>query len=225
MAGHWDEVYIKKGREDVSWFQTDPRMSLELIRECGLSLAAAIVDVGGGASVLGSRLLADGFSDVTVLDIAESALAVARDELGFTGSTIAADVREWRPEHRYQLWHDRAVFHFLTAEEDRAAYRRTVDAAVEPDGWVAVGTFATDGPEQCSGLPTARYDADTLAAEFSGWDVVDARNEEHTAPRGMRCSRSLGSCCGATDVSRETADRVSRETSAYLAMTAWTRSR
>ena len=182
MAGHWDEVYRRKGREDVSWFQTDPRVSLELIRESDLELGAPIVDVGGGASVLGSRLLAAGFSDVTVLDIADSALAVARDELGFTGNIVAADVRRWRPERRYRLWHDRAVFHFLTAPEDRAAYRQTLNAAVVPDGWLVVGTFAADGPEQCSGLPTARYDADALAAEFSGWEVVDARREEHHTP-------------------------------------------
>lgn len=93
------------------------------------------MDVGGGASILGSRLLAEGFSDVTVLDIAASALAVARDEVGFTGNIVVADVREWRPERRYRVWHDRAVFHFLTTPEDRAAYRRTLDAAVEPDGW------------------------------------------------------------------------------------------
>lgn len=143
---------------------------------------APILDVGGGASVLGGRLLAEGFSDVTVLDIAESALAVAREELGFTGNTVAADVREWRPERRYELWHDRGVFHFLTAPEDRAMYRQTLEAATGPDSWVAVGTFAADGPEQCSGLPTARYDADALAEEFPGWDVVDVRREEHRTP-------------------------------------------
>lgn len=184
MAGHWDEVYEEKDHEDVSWFQNDPRMSLELIRESGIAKDAAMVDVGGGASALGTRLLADGFSDVTVLDIAAPALAVARDELGFTGNTVVADVREWRPVRRYRLWHDRAVFHFLTAAEDRAAYRRTLEAAVDGDGWVAIGTFAADGPERCSGLPTARYDADSLAAEFSGWEVVDGRREEHHTPWG-----------------------------------------
>jgi len=184
VAGHWDEVYEEKDHEDVSWFQNDPRMSLELIRESGIAKDAAMVDVGGGASALGTRLLADGFSDVTVLDIAAPALAVARDELGFTGNTVVADVREWRPVRRYRLWHDRAVFHFLTAAEDRAAYRRTLEAAVDGDGWVAIGTFAADGPERCSGLPTARYDADSLAAEFSGWEVVDGRREEHHTPWG-----------------------------------------
>jgi hypothetical protein len=184
VAGHWDEVYSAKNHEDVSWFQTDPRMSLELIQESGIAKDAAIVDVGGGASALGPRLLAEGFSEVTVLDIAASALVVARDELGFTGNTVVADVREWRPAQSYRLWHDRAVFHFLTAPEDRAAYHQTLETAVEEDGWVAIGTFAADGPEQCSGLPTARYDADSLAAEFSGWEVVDARREEHRTPWG-----------------------------------------
>ena len=182
MAGQWDEIYASKGHKDVSWFQNDPRVSLDLIRESGIAKSAAIVDVGGGASILGSRLLAEGFTDVTVLDIAASALAVARDEVGFTGNIVVADVREWRPERRYRVWHDRAVFHFLTTPENRAAYHRTLDAAVEPDGWVAIGTFAADGPEQCSGLPTVRYDPDALAAEFLGWSVVDARREEHHTP-------------------------------------------
>lgn len=182
VGGHWDEVYGQKDHEDVSWFQSDPRMSLELIRESGIARDAAIVDVGGGASALGTRLEADGFSDVTVLDIAGSALTVARDEVGFTGNTVVADVREWRPSRRYRLWHDRAVFHFLTAAEDRAAYRQTLEAAVEEGGWMVIGTFAADGPEQCSGLPTARYDVDALAAEFSGWEVVDAQREEHHTP-------------------------------------------
>jgi hypothetical protein len=179
---HWDEIYSDKDRHDVSWFQDDPRVSLEFIRESGVALDAPIVDVGGGASVLGTRLLADGFSDVTVLDIAEPALAVAREELGFTGNTVAADIREWQPEREYRLWHDRAVFHFLTTPEDRAAYRRTLEAATGSESWVAVGTFAADGPQQCSGLPTARYDADSLAAEFPGWTVIDARREEHLTP-------------------------------------------
>jgi trans-aconitate methyltransferase len=182
MAAHWDEIYSDKDRHDVSWFQDDPRVSLDLIRDSGVALDAAIIDVGGGASVLGTRLLADGFSDVTVLDIAEPALAVAREELGFTGNTIAADIRQWQPERWYALWHDRAVFHFLTAREDRAAYRRTVETATGPDSWMAVGTFAADGPQQCSALPTARYDADELATEFPGWVVVEARREEHQTP-------------------------------------------
>ena len=183
MAAHWDTVYSDKGRKEVSWFQSDPGVSLELIRESGIGFDAPIVDVGGGASVLGSGLMAEGFNDVTVVDIAETALAVAREELGFTGNTIAADVRRWRPERRYRLWHDRAVFHFLTAPEDRAEYRRALEVGTGPDSWLAVGTFAADGPQQCSGLPTARYDADALAAEFPGWAVVDARREEHQTPR------------------------------------------
>ena len=166
MTAHWDAVYADESREDVSWFQADPRTSLELIEASGLSPDSAIVDVGGGASVLGPRLTAAGFHDVTVLDIAESALIVARDELGFTGNMVAADVRYWQPDRRYRLWHDRAVFHFLVSDADRDAYRRTLASAVEADGWMVVGTFAEDGPERCSGLPTARYSAGALAAQI-----------------------------------------------------------
>jgi 2-polyprenyl-3-methyl-5-hydroxy-6-metoxy-1,4-benzoquinol methylase len=215
MAGHWDEVYSEKDRQDVSWFQNDPRVSLELVHESGIAKDAAIVDVGGGASALGIRLQAEGFTDVTVMDIAVSALDAAREELGFTGNTVVADVREWRPAGRYRLWHDRAVFHFLTDPEDRAAYRRTMDAAVEPEGWVAISTFAADGPEQCSGLPTARYDADALAAEFAGWEVVDARREEHHTPweAVQPFTWLLLRRRETSHVSGETSAEVSRETS------------
>jgi len=126
VTAHWDAVYADKSREDVSWFQTDPRVSLALIEASGIGSDAAIVDVGGGASVLGPRLTAAGFHEVTVLDIAQSALAVVRDELGFTGNMVAADIRQWQPHRRYRVWHDRAVFHFLVAEADRDAYRRTL---------------------------------------------------------------------------------------------------
>lgn len=182
MPTHWDTVYSEKDRKDVSWFQEDPQVSMALIEQSGIDWDATIVDVGGGASVLGTRLLAAGFRDVTLLDIAESAVAMARDDLGFTGNMVTADVTGWRPQRRYRLWHDRAVFHFLTAAADREAYRRTLEAAIEPDGWVVLGTFAADGSQQCSRLPTARYSPDALAAEFADWQVVDVRREEHRTP-------------------------------------------
>ncbi|NUP53265.1 MAG: class I SAM-dependent methyltransferase [Catenulispora sp.] len=184
MAAHWDRVYREKDWRDVSWFQDDPQVSTALIEQSGIGWDAAIIDVGGGASVLGLQLLAAGFRDVTLLDVAESAVATARDELGFTGNTVTADVTRWQPRRRYRLWHDRAIFHFLTAAADREAYRWTLEAAIDPDGWMVLGTFAADGPEQCSGLPTARHDADALAAEFPGWQVVATRREEHRTPWG-----------------------------------------
>lgn len=183
--GHWDSVYDQKQADEVSWFQTDPSVSLELIDSAGISPDQALIDVGGGASVLVDRLVQRGFADLTVLDLAESALAVSRERLGAEGAGvdwIAADLLAWAPPRRYRLWHDRAVFHFLTDAADRERYRQVLDAALADDGLVVVGTFAADGPEQCSGLPTARYGAGELAAQFPGMRVVEERREEHHTP-------------------------------------------
>jgi hypothetical protein len=186
-SDHWNEVYQAKPADAVSWFQDEPALSLHLIRAASLAPDAGIIDVGGGASVLAGRLLAEGYDDVSVLDIAASALNVARDALGERAQAVhwlATDVLEWEPTRRYALWHDRAVFHFLTAEDDRQRYRRVMERAVSPGGFLVLGTFAADGPEQCSGLPTARYAPQSLAAEFPGWDVVVDRREEHATPWG-----------------------------------------
>lgn len=185
VTGHWDAVYGSKRADEVSWFQTDPSVSLELIAAAGISPEQALIDVGGGASVLVDRLVERGFTALAVLDLAETALAVARRRLGAGDpgvDWIAADLLAWTPTRRYRLWHDRAVFHFLTSPADRERYRQVLDAALADDGCVVVGTFAADGPEQCSGLPTARYDAAELADQFPGLRVVQRRREEHRTP-------------------------------------------
>lgn len=182
---HWDAVYEQKQADEVSWFQPDPSVSLELIISAGITPAEPLIDVGGGTSVLADRLVERGFADLTVLDLAEPALAVARERLGADDRGIhwiATDLLAWTPPRRYRLWHDRAVFHFLTDLADRERYRRVLDAALAEDGHVVVGTFAADGPEQCSGLPTARYGAEELAAQFPGLRVVEQRREEHHTP-------------------------------------------
>jgi SAM-dependent methyltransferase len=182
---HWHDVYARTAITDVSWFQQDPATSIELIRATGAGADSALVDVGGGASTLVDRLLDEGYRDVTVLDVADNALAAARSRLGQRAGQvgwIVADLLRWQPDRRYQVWHDRAVFHFLTTPADRQRYRSVLHRALAPDGHIVIGTFAADGPSRCSGLPTASYSANTLAAELPGYRVLHQRREEHITP-------------------------------------------
>ena len=159
---HWNEVYSTKAADTVSWFQPRAEMSMLLIAESGAFDDSAIIDIGGGSSVLVDELLDAGFSDVTVLDISERALAGSKERLGARAADvqwIVSDVLEWIPAREYDVWHDRAVFHFLTEERDRAVYRATLLKALSPDGMVIIGAFAEDGPERCSGLPVKRWPA------------------------------------------------------------------
>ena len=186
---HWQEVYARKDETAVSWFQELPSPSLELI-EAHAPPGARIADIGGGASRLADYLLDRGFR-VTVLDIAESALAKARARLGERASKItwnAADITRWQPSETFDLWHDRAVFHFLTTPEDRQSYRRAMAAAVGRGGHAVIGTFALDGPAQCSGLPVCRYDSQTLGAEFAPdfFPVGDWSVDHHTPGGGVQ---------------------------------------
>jgi len=186
---HWDEVYTRKASDQVSWYQRAPRMSLELITETGLSSSDPVIDVGGGASQLVDALLDRGFADVSVLDISRAAIAASQARIGARGSQvhwICADVTTWRPERTYQLWHDRAVFHFLTDRADQDRYARTAAVAIAPGGWLTLATFALDGPTTCSGLPVARWDADGLAARFApDFLAVDEQREDHVTPSGQ----------------------------------------
>jgi trans-aconitate methyltransferase len=185
--GHWDAVYERWATTDVSWFQREPIRSLELIATTGAAAEDPIIDVGGGASTLVDRLLDGGHTDVTVLDIADSALAASRSRLGSAGDQVrwvVADVLTWQPNRQYLVWHDRAVFHFLTDQADREGYRQVLNAALAPGGSVVVGTFAADGPTSCSGLPAARYASGELAEQFPDLDVMTAVREEHVTPAG-----------------------------------------
>nr|WP_134595056.1 class I SAM-dependent methyltransferase [Pseudomonas aeruginosa] len=186
---HWESVYTHKAADAVSWYQPHADSSLALIRQTGIAADAAIIDVGGGASTLVDDLLAAHYSDLTVLDISAAALDVARHRLGGAASAVhwlEADITQVDfPEHRFALWHDRAVFHFLTDAADRARYLNAVGRAVKPGGFVVVGTFAEDGPEQCSGLPVRRYSADTLYAEFGAqFELLGKAEENHHTPFG-----------------------------------------
>ncbi|MFN3077057.1 MAG: class I SAM-dependent methyltransferase [Alphaproteobacteria bacterium] len=183
---HWGAVYTSKDETAVSWFQENPETSLRLIEGCSRP-GANVVDVGAGASRLIDHLVDRGYR-VTALDIARAALDKTRARLGHRASEvnwIAADVTGWCPPELFDVWHDRAVFHFLTDERDRLAYAGVLAAAVRTGGWAVIGTFAPDGPERCSDLPVCRYDARSLAGVFArDFTLVDELAEGHLTPSG-----------------------------------------
>lgn len=187
-ATHWDDVYAAKRAEDVSWYQAEPDISLKLIRRSGVSLDAALIDVGGGASTLVDHLLKDGFADVTVLDIAAPALEQARGRLGPSAdrvSWVVANVTDWRPTKRFRLWHDRAVLHFLTEPDHQAAYANTLRTAIEGDGWAIIAGFAPGGPAKCSGLPIVQHDGASLQRLLGDeFDLMETHGETHVTPWG-----------------------------------------
>lgn len=188
---HWERVYATKATDRVSWYQPHAEHSLQLIRGTGVPLAAPILDVGGGASTLVDDLLEAGYTGLTVLDLSAAALAAARRRLGDARARrvqwIEADVtRAALPRHGIEVWHDRAVFHFLTSADERHAYVEAVLRAVRPGGHVIVATFAEDGPEQCSGLPVVRYSAGALHAEFGApFTLLRHEKEAHRTPAGV----------------------------------------
>jgi SAM-dependent methyltransferase len=183
---HWEEVYTSKGATDVSWFQDNPAPSLELIERARGGRDIRIIDIGGGASRLADGLLERGFRHLAVLDISAAALDLAALRLGRRASEvqwIVADVTEWHPSRRFDVWHDRAVFHFLIDPADRAAYVARLKEAVVPGGHAIIGTFAADGPDTCSGLPVRRYDAALLAGELGAeFTLVESRPHDHVTP-------------------------------------------
>ena len=185
---HWEQVYRDKSPLQVSWYQPAPTLSWELIRAGGVDMDAALIDVGGGASTLVDWLLEQGYRDISVLDISAQALAHAQQRLGERARSvqwIEADVTRFEPPRRYRVWHDRAVFHFLTEAADRARYRAALERALEPDGEAIIGTFAPGGPERCSGLPIVQYDAERIHAELCGQFVLrETRTETHRTPAG-----------------------------------------
>jgi SAM-dependent methyltransferase len=187
---HWQHVYTTKNADGVSWYQVRPALSLDLIAATGTGYDAAIIDVGAGASTLIDHLLDTGYRDLTVLDIAQTALDTARLRLGARAEEVCWRVGDITTaaleQHRYDVWHDRAVFHFLTEPADRQRYVAQVLRAVRPGGHVIIATFAPDGPAQCSGLPTARYDAAALHSIFGpAFTLVQSAHEAHTTPWGI----------------------------------------
>lgn len=185
---HWEHVYTTRPPAEVSWYQAMPDLSLRLIRDTGLDKDSPLIDVGGGASMLVDALCDQAYTATTVLDVSASALAHARERLGDQAGAvqwIETDITVFDPPHRYQLWHDRAVFHFLTDRADRARYVETVKKALQPGGHVIIMTFATGGPKKCSGLDIVQYDAEKLQHELGNdFTQHDSGHELHKTPLG-----------------------------------------
>ncbi|MBI4956803.1 MAG: class I SAM-dependent methyltransferase [Myxococcales bacterium] len=189
MRAHWESVYGKKAPDEVSWYRPHLERSLAFVEGAGLAKDAAILDVGGGASTLCDDLLARGYTEVTVLDLSATAIEAARARLGPRAAGVhwvVADVTELAlPPGSVAFWHDRAVFHFLREPDARRRYVAAVERALAPGGHIVVATFGPDGPERCSGLEVARYDADALHGEFgSAFRKVDSVVEVHATPWG-----------------------------------------
>ena len=185
---HWRALYGTKSPEEVSWYEASPAPSLDAFDRLGVAPGMAVIDVGAGASRLADCLLDRGFTDVTLLDIAETALDATRLRLGPRAGKLqweVADICHWQPGRQFDAWHDRAAFHFLTEPGDRARYRRTLLDGMHPGSLVILAAFAPDGPEQCSGLPVQQYDADDLAAELGeDFRPVESWRHSHTTPWG-----------------------------------------
>lgn len=193
MSTHWDKIYATKQPTEVSWYQVEPHESLDLIRRLSESKSVHIINVGGGASTLVDYLLADGFAHVTVLDISATALDVARTRLGDSKQIvtwIAANITTADlPANHFDIWHDRAVFHFLTRTEDRRRYVKKMSRALKPGGYAIMATFALDGPTQCSGLEVMRYSPQALQAELGeGFSLLESYHATHTTPFGSHQS-------------------------------------
>lgn len=186
---HWENVYRTRAVDDVSWYRPHLEVSLQLIGDAAPDTNSAVIDVGGGEATLVDDLVARGYDDVTVLDISQAAIDVAKTRLGSAAAAvrwITADITTVDLEAaRYDVWHDRAVFHFLTRAEDRAAYVRQVARAVRRGGHVIVATFGPEGPEKCSGLDVVRYDAEHLHREFGPkFRLLNSVSELHETPWG-----------------------------------------
>lgn len=183
---HWNQVYQTKGTQDVSWYQRRPDLSLALIAASSVSKDAGIIDVGGGASTLVDFLLDDGFTRLAVLDLSGAALAHSRSRLGARAGAVEwfeADVTSFQPPHRFGLWHDRAVLHFLTAADDRRGYVAALQRTLLPGGVAVISTFALDGPPKCSGLEVMRYDESSIQAELGAeFQLQEVRRETHITP-------------------------------------------
>ena len=187
---HWSTIYQTKEATNVSWHQERPQLSLDFIQRTGIDVSAKIIDVGAGASTLVDHLLALGYRDVALLDISEEALQVARRRIGEARAAqvtwIAGDIAEVALEkHAYDLWHDRAVFHFLTDLTLRQRYIEQVRYALKPGGHIIMATFAADGPTQCSGLDVMRYDPASLHSVFGAdFKLINSAGETHVTPWG-----------------------------------------
>jgi len=184
---YWESIYQTKEPNEVSWYQEKPETSLNLISETGIEKNAKIIDVGAGASKLADNLLALGFRNITALDVSSNALNESKKKLGDRANNvkwIVSDLREFETNERYDLWHDRAVLHFLTEEEDIKRYIELVRTYLKPKGYVIVSTFSVNGPKRCSGLDVRQYSEDSMKTLFTGFEHIKSFEEEHLTPWG-----------------------------------------
>ena len=184
---YWESIYQTKEPNEVSWYQEKPETSLNLISETGIEKNAKIIDVGAGASKLADNLLALGFRNITALDVSLNALNESKKKLGDRANNvkwIVSDLREFETNERYDLWHDRAVLHFLTEEEDIKRYIELVRTYLKPKGYVIVSTFSVNGPKRCSGLDVRQYSEDSMKTLFTGFEHIKSFEEEHLTPWG-----------------------------------------
>jgi len=187
-AEPWDAVYESRGITGVSWFQPSAVTSIGFIKRLAIPNTAAVIDVGGGASVLADALVERGFRDVSVLDVSDAALEQVRQRLPTSASVslLPRDLLSWKPDRPYDLWHVRAMFHFLVESSERDTYLRTLRLALRPGGVAIIATFAPDGPESCSAMPVARYSSQDLAETFGAdFVVIEHRREQHITPAGV----------------------------------------
>ncbi|KHO49673.1 MAG: type 12 methyltransferase [archaeon GW2011_AR9] len=187
MKEHWERIYQEKESQALSWYQEKPETSLRLIAVATLDMNAGIIDVGAGDSTLVDNLFALGFTNITALDVSSMALQRAKNRMGSETDAVkwvVADVRELETNERYQLWHDRAVLHFLTKEEDRYKYAERVRRFLKPGGFLIVAAFSPKGPTKCSGLEIRQYSEDSLKELFSDFEHIQSFEEEHLTPWG-----------------------------------------
>ncbi len=189
MQEHWNRRFAETAADELTWFTERPEHSLRLIEAHSPGPTASVVDVGAGNGLLVDHLLRRHYRDVTLVDLSDEGLAQTRTRLGPTvgdlPAYVTADIREWQPGRSFDIWHDRALFHFMVEEGDRAAYLRALDLGTRPGSLVILSTFAPDGPESCSGLPVRRYDAAALSAVLGPrFDLIHAERTVHVTPRG-----------------------------------------
>ncbi len=185
---HWNRVYSSRDDTAVSWYQRDPAISAALVSACNPSKSTSLIDIGCGASRLVDELLRLGLRKIDLLDVSAAALNIVRQRLDVGDAQVTfhnSDITQWLPNSSYDIWHDRAVMHFLVSAADREAYRERIELALKPGGFIIIGSFALDGPEKCSGLPVKRYSAESLQ-EFlgNGFELLDDLREEHQTPVG-----------------------------------------
>jgi len=196
ISDHWELMYENKETIQTGWYQPVPKISLDLIASSQISYDALIIDVGGGDSLLVDHLLAQGYKNITVVDIAENALDRARKRLGQEAERvnwICQDIRNFEPEQHYDLWHDRACFHFLTDISEREVYRQKVLKSLVPSGNLILGAFSKEGPTQCSGLPVKQYNWEEMQQIFDKhFELVESLYSDHMTP--MKASQNYVFC-------------------------------